>query len=683
MIEKKKIVDSILHASEIFFGSDDIKKCMSQFLGEILELTESEYGFIGTIEQNETQKYLKTLAISNIAWNEETLRFYKDNHENGLEFFNLNSLFGEVIRTGKVVISNKPSEDKRGCGIPAGHPPLERFLGIPLYSGHHFVGMLGIANCSRDYSDEMLKDLQPVNESIANLIENYLLHQENKHLEEDLVSGQSFLDSILLNTADAMITINKIGIIQSVNKAALALFDYKESELLGENIKVLVPVAHRDKHDGYLEKYLDTGLEYVINSIRELRAAQKDGTEIPIELSVSKVNYGNISFLGIIRDLRLRDEYLEGVENARLAAEKSDNAKSEFLAIMSHELRTPLHGVMGPLQILLDDVSNKNHADLLKIAYESSQNLLGLLNSVVEYSKLISGLSQKEDVDFYLEEVLVIIEELFATQALGKGIDFVVDKNGLNHSIFRGDEFKIKQILLNLVDNAVKFTNAGFVKLSIELVREETFCHCRFIVEDTGLGISQEKQEVIFDHFTQVDSSLARTHEGLGLGLSIAREMAQLLDGDILVSSTPGEGSLFTFELPLKLAEAQVFEGVSVEASRILIVDDNRINQKILYKMLEKMSLEADIAEDGFEAVKLFKANSYSLILMDLMMPKMDGYEATEKILAMDPDMPIVAVTANDTVEQMEKCLKVGMKDFIGKPVNLKKLKTILNINRN
>ena len=679
-MNQELILNSIVKLSEEYFIENDIKKSMDSFLDELLKLTESEYGFIGTIENNGKQNYLKTLAITDISWNEETRIFYNDNVATGLEFFNLNSLFGEAIKTCDVVISNTPETDKRACGIPTGHPPLNSFTAIPFKCGGRFVGMCGLANRPGGYSEKLIEELTPLNKCIAALIYNFKLSQEKSSLNTGLIQKSKLISKIFGNAADAMFAIDKTGIIQSVSQSALSLFGYRENEMVGQNVKIIVNEEHRDKHDGYLKKYLETGETNVINTIRTIDAVKKDGTLFPIELSVSAIEIEDIWFLGIIRDLTSQKVYLESIEKAKRAAEQHSQAKSEFLAIMSHELRTPLNRIMGALQSLMHE--GLQHPDINE-AYKQSQSLLSSLNTILDYSRLKVGLYDIEEKVFNLRDLLNELEELSARMALNKGLEFNISLDTKTECNFLSAPYRIKQILLNLIDNAIKFTDEGSVSLNVNVQEIDEFSSvCYFDIVDTGCGLSHDKIQKIFNDFSKGDKAQLQSENGFGLGLSISLMVAEILDGQIAIDSELGSGSTFTLCLPLKAAPkisvSSSEEKVSNDEKKALIVEDNPVNQKILAKMLSKIGVESDIADNGQIGLEMFETGNYSMIFMDLMMPVMNGFECARNIRLMDEKVPIITVSANNDATHVKKSRECGMNDFISKPISRDRLNDLV-----
>ena len=285
------------------------REVFDAMLEDVLGLTKSEYGFIGEILSDDAGTYLKTHAITNIAWNEETLKLYEENVAKGLEFRNLDNLFGTVITTGRMVIANSPHEDSRSGGLPRGHPPLNSFLGLPFFAGRQLLGMVGIANRPGGYEQELVDALEPFVVSCAGLVKSLRIETEREQAMTAALESEGRSRVILENSIDAIITIDSVGIIQSCNPATCRLFGYDNSELCGSNVSMLMPEPHRGQHDEYLRRYLDTGDAKIIGKGREVQGLRKDGSRIDIDLGVSRVELsGRTLFVGQIRDISHRKQ---------------------------------------------------------------------------------------------------------------------------------------------------------------------------------------------------------------------------------------------------------------------------------------------------------------------------------------------------------------------------------------
>ncbi len=376
---------------------------------------------------------------------------------------------------------------------------------------------------------------------------------------------------------------------------------------------------------------------------------------------------------------------------AKDAAEAATNAKAAFLANMSHELRTPMNAVIGFTSLLLDEPMNSEQKDFVEGIREGGEALLAVINDILDFSRMEKEM-ELELQPFSLKQCINESLDLVAVQASDKCLNLSSTiKYGTPDTII-GDHGRLRQILVNLLVNAIKFTDAGDVSLTVSSTPNDKGRQILFEVKDTGIGILQDKIKEIFEPFNQVESTISHKRDGVGLGLAISRQLVKMMGGKIWAESVPGQGSTFSFTIqtaaiPAKRADLGVTKkDASIEKSpkrkslRLLVAEDNPSNQKVLVEMLKRMGYKPDVAADGGEVLQALERQDYDLVLMDIRMPEMDGITATREIRKIWPENgpKIVAITAFALKGDREKCLEAGMDDYISKPVQKKALEAVL-----
>jgi len=454
-----------------------------------------------------------------------------------------------------------------------------------------------------------------------------------------------------------------------------------------------MPHADGSEHNVFVSKatFTDTagtitGLVGAVIDITERKQAEKELQKAKEQAEQVKTEVEEVN-----RQLESSIERANFMAQEAMVANKS---KSEFLANMSHEIRTPMNAIVGFSDILKQEKLTDEQKEYVNIIWDSSKNLLALINDILDFSKIEAGKLDTEMIDCPLENLLDSINSMLGPSAKNKGLAFAIQRRSKLPVKMRTDLVRLRQCLVNLINNAIKFTEKGHVYLGVSSQTDNGQSYIRFEVEDTGIGILREKQNIIFESFSQVDNTMTRKYGGSGLGLSITKRLAEILGGGLTVQSELGRGSVFTLLIPAGVEVA--FEALRTEDSqddstkktikdpsikisgRVLVAEDNLTNQKLLEIVLKKMDLRVEVAGDGQKAVEKATTQSFDLILMDMQMPSMNGYEATKVLRSQGLTMPIVALTAHAMKEDEKKCLAAGCDEYLSKPIDREKLCHIL-----
>lgn len=804
------LLEAIHQAQSKFILNHSIKDIFDNLLNCLLELTKSEYGFIGEVLYNDNTPYLQTYAITDISWNADTRQFYSDNAPAGLVFSNLKSLFGEVLTTEKVVIANQPSTDFRSGGLPEGHPSLNHFLGLPFFSGDRLCGMVGIANRPNGYDTQIVEYLQPFLSTCANIIDAIQLKKDKEQIQRDLtlseerlsfdewekrihpedkekvffdvnahlakktpfyqnehrvlskdgfykwvldrgkvfnwsekgepirmigthtditelktleknlevsnaalithaaeltianseIAEQTVLFSTVIdNIVDGIITISNRGMIETFNPAAMNIFGYKEEEVFGQNVKMLMSEPYHSEHDGYLNHHLETGDKKVIGIGRELAGLRKDGTIFPMDLEVNPISVDGVRrFVGIVRDISER----KAAEEERIEFERQilHAQKLESLGVLAggiaHDFNNLLTTIMGNTDLALFSVPPHSPArDNLQAVEITTRRAADLTNQMLAYSGKGKFVIKPIELRELIEEMAHLLNVSISKSAV------IMYNFADDLPAFDGDATQIRQIIMNLIINASDAISdrSGVIALSTGT----TYCDRDYIdsadrnlargehepvsegmyvyieVTDTGIGMNAEDITKIFDPFFTTKFS------GRGLGLSATLGIVRGHKGAIKVYSEMGKGTTFKILLPANempaITQAAAMHKHATSAwqgeGTILIVDDDESICAMARSMVESMGFDALIAADGRQAVEVYRQHSKEIVcvLLDLTMPHMNGEEAFSAMRLIQPDANVILCSGYNREDATQRFAGKGLTDFVQKPYKMAALR--------
>lgn len=782
-----KLLHALSLINKAFIDPESDKRSLfRKLLNNVLEITDSEYGFLGEVLVRDGQPYLKTYAITDISWDAETAALYQKHIDLGFEFTNLETLFGHTLRTGEVVIANNPATDSRSGGRPKGHPPLNYYLGIPIKDkSNKLSGMIGLANKPGGYSDEDVAFLSPMislmsafiaaikadeaKDFFSNTLDFYkkaidrhaivsvtdtkgnILYVNNKFCEkyqyqcDELVGrdhrpinsgyhnktfmkaiwdkinqgkvwkgeiknkakdgnhywenktiipfldreGKPFqfisisnditllkkqeeeLNNLFNLSVDFLIIADLQGYFLRVSQSLCKALDYDEATLLS---RPFITFVHPDDVDSTKQELaqLSAGAS-TFNFMNRYMA--RDGSIVYMSWKAS-VNKEDRRIYATAADITRQKETEQKLLQSKVELEKA-RAKEQFLSNMSHEIRTPLNAIIGFNDLLANTNLTEEQQSYLHTMSSALRNLNVIINDILDLSKLEHGKVELDKCVFNLEECIKQVVQLNQLQAQSKQLTLSCQIDPFLPKHIIGDVTRLSQILTNLLSNAIKFTPKGKVTLIVE---QEAISagevNIRFAVADTGIGIAPDKLEVIFERFTQAEEYTTRVFGGTGLGLNIVKMLVDLHGGTLVVDSTLGEGSTFTFDAPFALPQKEQLVQTSETSdtlpfldAKVLLVEDNFHNQQLACIYLERNGATVDVVSNGEQAIAKLKAESYDTLIMDIQMPVMGGTAATKVIRQeLQLDVPIIGCSAHAMQSEKLQCLAIGMNDYITKP---------------
>ena len=663
---------NILNSARILTENLELEELLKQLCQIILQNSGGEYLILALMDNTDTLQINAVADLENIeiiTASRETNTYHPQkliNYvKNTQEKVSVDDLETELPIIDDYLLNNNP----------------QSILTLPLKQKDRLIGVLYLHSCkTKDlFTPEKTIVLEFLCAQAAIAIHNARLFAENdlkSRAIESSVDGMAILEN---------------GQFIYLNQSYLSLFGYQQEELLGQSWSKL-----------YSPEEIESFQQEVFPAIANFQtwrgeaiALRKDGSTFVKEVSL--FSFDENKLICICRDISDRKAAEEKLLEAKQLAESANVAKSQFLATMSHEMRTPMNGVIGMTTLLLDTPLNEQQRSFIETIRTSGDALLVLIGDILDFSKIEADKLELEQETFSLKHCLQESISLVSAQAQAKQIQVQaqIDLNLPDYVI--GDVGRLRQILVNLIGNGIKFTKQGQVSVSAQLLQiQNSQCEIQFAVRDTGIGIPQDKQHYLFQAFSQVDSSISRKYGGTGLGLAICKKLCQLMNGDIWVESQAEMGSTFYFTIKAKIpqdnpikTEIQKGKIESTDANldrnrnlKILLAEDVIVNQKVALLMLQNIACEADIANNGMEVLAALQRQSYDLILMDIQMPEMDGIATTKEIVRQYPPETrpyIIAMTANAMKGDKEKYLEVGMNDYVSKPIRLDSLTAALN----
>ncbi len=513
-----------------------------------------------------------------------------------------------------------------------------------------------------------------------------------KKFEKELFESRDLFRVVFDNTAAAITVTDKTEKIVAWNPFTEKLLGMRKEDLFNKPVKELYPPREWRRMRAFRirKKGMLTDIETQIY--------RKDGSLIDVNVSISVVKdwEGNIAgSIGIIRDITERKRTQKMLLQAKLAAEEANRAKSLFLANMSHEVRTPMNTIIGMIDLSLDSSLNQEQRENLFVAKEAADNLLGLLNDILDLSRVEAGKIVLEKIAFNIRSLTKTVSKGMMVIAKNKDINLIIKVAEDVPEVICGDPTRLRQILINLLNNAIKFTPSGDIVTEIKIVSKRNKKVClQFMVEDKGIGIPKDRQEKIFEVFTQADDSTTRRFGGTGLGLAICKRLVEMMGGRIWVESEEGKGSRFYFTANFTLPSVRekqkdimceerdsiYFDKVyrQLKGVRVLVAEDNIVNQRMMVRILEKYGIVVEVACNGAEVVERVFKEAFDLVLMDGHMPILDGLQATKKIREKEKEIgghiPIIAMTARAMQDDRQKYIDGGMDGYVSKPIDRKKL---------
>ena len=617
-----------------------------------------------------------------------SLPYQVDSQDKFARFPAGSSITGYVIKTGKSLLATKETIDQL---VKEGHigivgTPSQVWLGVPLIVNDEVTGVIAVQSYtdSSQYTSRDLELLTFVADQIAALI-------SRRTMEDSIQREKAYLAQLFEGTPEGIVMIDNEGMVLKVNTEFTNLFGYEQHEITGRNIDDLIADPDNKAESVKITAEISDGKGIEIDT----RRRHKDGHLIDVSLIVTPIIFHDEIFggYGTYRDITYRKQVEKTLIAAKEKAESADKLKSAFLSNMSHEIRTPMNAILGFSTLLNDPgLSDEERNEFIQIIKDRGHDLMRIIDDIIDISKIESG-----QINFEIKEVPIniLLSNLLVTlnEVKRKSNKTKVQLNSFPGNLspeftIRTDGNRLRQILTNLIENSLKFTDEGHVDFGYKINDDDQKPNIEFFVRDTGIGIPKEKQGLIFERFRQADDTATRKYGGTGLGLTISRNLSRLLGGEIWVESDKGKGATFYVKLPLEVtrsAERKVIQSKIASAAVprwpgkvVLIVEDEESNYFLMDRLLRNTGIKLLWAKNGVEAITMCDEQKFDLILMDIRMPIMDGYETTQVIKRKHKNMVIIAQTAYALKGEWEKSIEAGCDNYISKPIDTSELMTIL-----
>lgn len=681
------LLDAMAELNRTDYGACPPADALERLLGTLLHMTGSELGFIGQVWQGANgSRSFKTRARSC-----ECGLSALDAH-----IHRITPLLDDLVATGEPLVTNTPPNSATDQTLTSFDSSLRQLMAIPLRVGRELIGVAAIGNRPEGYTTELLAALVPLTGAVAQLLYSFDLQEKRSVLEQELRIREERWNYALTGSGEGVFDWDIQNDTIYLSQQWKSILGY-EDEALDNAVSTWSARLHPDdvaRTSEVLEAYLAGRTQTYEN---EYRLQHRDGTwrwMLARGQVVAWTADGKPSrFVGTQTDITSRKTEQWLLVEARDAAVHSAKAKADFLAIMTHELRTPLNAVIGMATLLGDTKLDDVQHDYVSTLRKGGDALLATVNDILELSKLDNGKVELEVRPYDAREVAIDVLHLLKPRAKEKGI--LLRFNGPKEPVWvQGDAHRVRQVLLNLVGNAVKFTDSGFVSVDLAQLPMASPC-IRLRVEDTGIGIPEAKRAKVFEAFSQVDTSISRRYGGTGLGLAICKQLVTLMSGEISLRAKPSGGTVFDVTIPAPAAAAPDappssrrnvelrMEGQLRERRpHVLVADDDAVNQKVARAFLERLGARVDCVNDGSEAIDAVRNIAYQVVLMDCQMPILDGYNATRQIRALPGptcEVPVVALTANAFDEVRQRCIAAGMNAFLTKPIQRNALREVLH----